>query len=237
MKFMLLAVLIASGGAGTVFATTSNSENYEATQMELGASAPLNGCSDMYCAQASIGNMTTGDSSSAGGTAKFGTVTKGEPLLEVIVSEGESNLGILTTERTATKTTTVQVRSYLSGGYVLQMVGDAPKYGNHTLSTPSSPTESDPGSEQFGINAVANTTPDVGADPVQIPSSEMSFGTVENGYKTANLFQYASGDVIARSVTESGRTDYTVSMIVNVSNATPAGHFSSDFSAVVVPVY
>lgn len=236
-KFMLLAVAIIGGGAGTAYATTSNSSNYQATQLELGASAPLSGCSEQFCAQASIGNMTTGKATNGTTTAHFGSVTKGEPLLEVIVDEGESNLGVLTTERTATKITTVQVRSYLSDGYVLQIVGDPPKYKDHTLTTPSSPTASDPGTEQFGINATANTTPEVGADPVQVPSSEMSFGAVEDAYKGANLFKYASGDVVARSETESGRTDYTISMIVNISNSTPAGHFSGDFSAVVIPSF
>ena len=233
----LLAVLIVIASTSTALATTSSSNNYQVTETEFGVGSTSESCSAAYCAKTSIGDMTSGDSKSAGGSAKFGSVTEAEPLLEVIIDPGVSNLGVLTTESTATKTMTVRVRNYLSGGYTLQILGDPPKYGNHTLSTPSTPTASTPGTEQFAINAAANTTPNVGAGPVQVPSDQMSFGIVNDDYKVPNLFKYTSGSVVAHSPTESGRTDYTISMIVNISNSTPAGHFSGDFSAVVIPVY
>jgi len=183
--------------------------------------------------------MTAETGKSATSTAKFGSIsaTDSDPLLEVIVDSGASNLGTLTTESTAYKSMTVRVRTYLSDGYVLQIVGNPPKYGDHTLATPTTPTSALPGTEQFGINATTNTTPNVGADPLQVPSSQTSFGVVNDNYKLANKFQYISGDEVARSESESGRTDYTISMIVNVSNSTPAGHYTGDFSAVVIPVY
>lgn len=234
---MLLAVVLAGGGTATALATTSRSTNYQTTEMQLGTTSSLESCSGQYCAKATIGDMTTGISTSTNNSAKFGSVTEGEPLLEVIIGEGESNLGVLNTENTATKTMTVQIRNYLSDGYVLQIMGNAPKYGGHTLNAPSTPTQARAGTEQFGINAAANTTPEVGASPVQVPSTATSFGVVGDDYHTPNLFKYTSGDVVARSQSESGRTDYTISMIVNISNATPAGHYSGDFSAVVIPVY
>ena len=49
------------------------------------------------------------------------------------------------------------------------------------------------------------------------------------------MFKYANGDAVARSTVETGRTDYTISMVINVSSATPAGHYSADYSAIVVP--
>lgn len=237
-KYILLAVLIAiNGGAGTAFATTSNSAHYQVTESEFGATDSKQNCSSQYCAKVSLGDLGTGSGASGTTSAHFGTITDDEPLLEVIVDPGVSNLGDLAAETTATKTMIVRVRSYLSGGYTMQIVGSPPKYGNHTLSTPTTPTSSSPGTEQFAINAAANTIPNVGAAPVQVPSSQTSFGTVDDDYKTPNLFKYVSGDVVGRSQTSSGRTDYTISMIVNISNATPAGHYTGDFSAVVVPVY
>ena len=181
--------------------------------------------------------MGAGDSKTAGGSAKFGSITPDEPSLDVIIEPGQSFLGDLSTEQTATKTTIVKVRSYLSNGYFVQVSGDPPKYGGHTLSTPASPALSQPGTEQFGINVVANTSPSVGANPVQVPSSDFSFGQAFSGYNTANRFQYRSGDTIASSSVASGQTDYTISMIVNISNLTPSGHYSGDFAAVVVPMY
>jgi hypothetical protein len=110
-------------------------------------------------------------------------------------------------------------------------------YSGHVLNTPSTPTAALPGTEQFGINATVNTVPNVGTDPVQIPSDQVSFGKVNDDYRIQNKFKYLSGDNVARSDTQSGETDYTISMIVNISNSTPAGHYSGDFSAVVIPVY
>jgi len=238
-KWVLLAVVLVHGNSPAVQAvsSTSNSNNYQITETQFGASSSTQSCSGQYCAQASIGDMVAGTSASIKNIAQFGSVTEGEPLLEVIVEPGESNLGVLTTERTASKTTTVHIRNYLSGGYVLQIIGDPPKYDKHALSTPSSPTAAQSGTEQFAINAAANTVPQLGAAPVQVPSEQMSFGFVEEDYRVPNLFKYISGDVIARSQTESGQTNYTISMIVNISNATPAGRFAGDYAAVVIPVY
>lgn len=235
-RFAMLAVLIAAGSAGTaIAATTSNSTNYEASEMQFNAGSQES-CSSAYCATASIGDTDGGTRSSAS-TAAFGDSAGTEPMLEVIVDPGESDLGVLTTERTATKSMVVRIRNYLSNGYTLQITGTPPKYANHTLATPTSPTASQQGTEQFGINATANTMPSVGALPVQVPSGEFSFGTVDEEYATSNLFKYSSGDAVARSTSQSGRTDYTISMLINISNATPAGHYAGDFAAVVIPVY
>lgn len=241
---ILLAVFLSVGsstgssmGTGTAFAVTSSSSNYQVTETQFNAGSSLQSCSGQYCAKTSIGDTAVGSAASADVTAQFGPITSKDPLLEVIVEAGASNLGVLTTEGTATKTTTVRIRNYLSGGYVLQIVGDPPKYNGHPLNTSSTPVPSVPGTEQFGINAALNTTPSVGAMPVQVPSDQTSFGVVAQNYRSANMFMFNSGDVVARSVTASGQTNYTISMIVNISSATPAGHYSGDFSAVVIPVY
>jgi hypothetical protein len=218
-------------------AAISSSSSYQVTETEFGAGSSAQTCSGQYCSQTSIGDMSASSSTTAAYSAKFGTITSSEPLLEVIVEPGTSDLGVLTAEHTATKTMVVRIRNYLSGGYTLQIAGDAPKVGTHTLNVPTTPTASAPGTEQFAINAVANTTPSVGAGPVQVPSDQTSFGVVADDYHTPNLFKYASGGVVARSNSESGRTDYTISMIVNISNKTPAGHYSGDYAAIVIPVY
>lgn len=219
------------------FALSSTSQNYQIVEQEFGAGSSLESCSGQYCARTSIGDLAVGSATSQTISAEFGSITPSEPSLEVIIDPGVSNLGELSTETTASKTMIVRVRSYLSNGYYMQINGEPPKYGDHTLATPSSPTASTPGVEQFAINLVANTVPSVGAGPVQVPSSEFSFGEIEPAYATANLFKYSNGEIVARSDTESGRTDYTVSMIVNISSATPAGKYNGDFSAVVVPAF
>lgn len=234
---VLFAALVVVSGASTAFATTSKSSNYSVTETEFNAGASLNSCSGNYCARTTLGEVSTGNASSATKSTTFGAIVPGEPSLDLIIETGVSDLGELSSTRTATKTMNVKIRSYLSDGYTLQIVGSAPKYGGYTISTPSSPTASVKGTEQFAINVAANTVPSVGANPVQVPDDTISFGEVTDNYKQANMFMYNSGDVVGLSQTQSGQTDYTISMIVNVSNTTPAGHYSADFAAVVTPVY
>lgn len=236
-RLLLLAAVFAGATTGTVLATTSSSNNYQATEMEFGSGANVNSCSGQYCARVSIGDMTDGKEMKTESTAAFGDLVDNEPRLEMIVDPGPSNLGVLTTEHTATKETTVRVLTYLSTGYELQIIGDPPKYDNHTLATPTTPTESVVGREQFAINAAVNSSPSVGKALVQVPSGEFSFGVLTTDYSQPNLFKYISGDVIARSLSASGRTDYTISMIVNISNSTPAGHYTGEFAAVAIPIF
>lgn len=235
---IVFATLVAFVGVGTAFAQSSESSNYQVVETEFGASTREESCSGQYCATVSIGgDPSTGDSASAGSTATFGPITGIDPLLEVIVEQGESNLGDLSTLSPGTKTMLVKVRSYLSDGYVLQIAGEAPSNGVHSLNTLTTPTASDPGTEQFGLNLANNTNPDIGAAPAQFPDAQTSFGFADDDYSTPDLFMFSSGDEVARSETASGRTEYTVSIIVNISNTTPAGDYSGDFSAVVIPLF
>ncbi|HEY1085822.1 MAG TPA: hypothetical protein VGE34_03810 [Candidatus Saccharimonadales bacterium] len=238
-KLLTLSVgaVIAMLSGSTAFAEVPTSPKYQLPESQFGVGSLDQSCSSQYCSTFSVGDPVSGTTKSAGSTAQFGTIVDDTPSLEVIVESTGSNVGVLSAERTATKTMTVKVLSYQSNGYTLQIVGNPPKYGDHVLKTPASPTDSQPGTEQFGINAVANSFPSVGADPVQVPSSQMSFGKPTDNYNIANKFMYQDGDVVGSSDKESGRTDFTISMIVNVSNGTPAGQYAGDFSAVVVPVY
>ena len=232
-----MSALLVLLGAPAVLADTSSSTHYQVSDSQFGSSSGDQNCSGQYCAQAGLGSSAAGDSASANNTATFGSITNSDPLLEVIVSNDSSNLGTFAAEGTSTKTMTVKIRNYLSSGYTLQITGTPPKIASHTLRALTTPTASSPGTEQFGINAVDNSTPNIGADPVQVPSNQTSFGIVNDNYSTANRYMYSSGDDVARSTKSSGETDYTISMIVNVSNTTPAGNYTSDFSAVVIPVY
>lgn len=218
----------------SVLAVTSSSENYQLTETQFDGGTVGAGCSGNYCAQTTFGDpsLSVGKSSAA-----FDPKPEDTPALEVIIDPGKSNLGVLTTEHTATNTTTIRVRNNLSEGYVVQILGAPPAFGKHALHTSPTPVASKPGVELFGINVVANTTPLVGSAPAQIPGGQGVFGDAVAGYNTPNLFKYVSGEIVARSTVSSGRTDYTVSMVVNISNTTPAGKYAADFSALVIPTY
>lgn len=236
---MLLFVAIFLSATGTVYATTSSSSNYKVSETQFGGGSTQQTCSTQYCAQVTLGN-TSSNNQPVSTSASFDPIApdSNDPRLDMIVETGSSNLGDLSTEQTATKTVIVRIRNYLNdGGYALQVIGNPPAFKNHTLTTPAVPTASNPGTEQFGLNVVTNTSPSLGANPVQVPSDGMTFGEAADNYKTANQFMYNSGDTVAHSVLKTGRTDYTISIIVNIAPDTPAGNYTSQFAAVAVPVY
>lgn len=232
----LVVAVIATvyGVVDTAYANTLTSPNYQLTETQFGNSSTIDGCSEEYCsAQVSIGdNLAAGPS-----TATFEDVTVNEPFIEVIIEAGESNLGVLSLNTTATKTMGIKIRNYLSEGYALQIHGEPPRFGDHTLAALGQSSAPRAGTEQFGLNVVANTAPSVGANPVQVPDNGTIFGVAADGYNTPNLYKYVSGDNVARSTAETGRTDYIISMIVNVAGNTPAGEYTTDFMAMVVPAF
>jgi hypothetical protein len=242
-RFMVaLALVLSLGSASPVAADTqqSHSSNYSVSDVQIGGNgSALKDCSTSYCARESLGDTVVGSGSSANYSAQFGTFTTDQPLLEVIVDGGPQDVGVLQPDTTATVNDTIKIRSYLSSGYTLYITGAAPSQGVHHLTTLTSgcPCSSQPGHEQFGINLAANTTPNIGSGPMQVPSGVFSFGTVNTNYGQSNKFQYVNGDAVANSVKSTGETDYTLSMILNISNVTPAGKYTGSFSAVVVPIF
>ncbi|MBX6334098.1 hypothetical protein IRY61_02010 [Candidatus Saccharibacteria bacterium] len=229
--------MVFAGTAAASSESSSSSPNYIITEAQFGAGAATNDCSENYCANMSVGDTAAGLMESKSYIARAGGTTTDEPLLEVAASGGFANLGTLDPGRTAALTMTVSVRNYLTGGYVMQIAGSPPGYESYQIPRLEEPTFSTPGVEQFGINLVANNSPAIGADPVQVPSGDISFGRVTESYAIPDKFMYKDGDVVAFSETDSGRTDYTISMILNISNATPKGGYTSIFSAVVAPSY
>jgi len=235
-----LSVLICVGAVGMAAADTASSSNYMVSETQFGSGSALEQCSGSYCARSATGDLVNGQAKSDNYGARFGSVTTADPYLEVYTSGGLSDLGTLDIDRTATATAQISVRNYM-GGYVMQITGRPPSQGSHELkamdSDPQCPCTSQMGAEQFGINFIANTAPSVGANPTQVPSNTFSFGQAATDYDTPNLFKYVEGDIVAQSNISSGQTDYTLSMIFNVSNVTPGGQYTGSYSAVVVPTY
>ena len=213
-----------------VFASQSNSSHYSVDEVFFGAGGQLNACSSSYCSKQSAGESGVGASSSSSYRSQAGFNTDRTPYLAFTVTGTSTNLGVLSVGSAATTTATFSVKSYLAGGYVVQTASDPPTNSlpsapmMHALTTP---TASSPGTEQFGINLVANTSPTTfGANPGQVPDSTFGFGTAATGYNTPNLFKYVKGDTVAQSLKSSGETDYTISYLFNISNVTAAGQYT-----------
>jgi len=79
------------------------------------------------------------------------------------------------------------------------------------------------GTDQFGINLVANTTPAVGADP----SGTSPIGSVNSPYDTADKFAFNSGDPVASAGSFVNPTIFTVSYIANISSSVAAGTYTT----------
>lgn len=234
--FVALLLGLAFVQYGLAAADTTSSSHYKVSDTQFNAGSGQ-GCSATYCASSSAGDTTVGKSSSSNYSVQFGPNPDNVPLLEVILLGGTRNLGVLDADHTATSTNTLKIRDYSSRGYAVQVVGEPPSQGTHEINNLAAPTTSHPGAEQFGINLVANTAPKVGANPVQTPRGNINAGQPTDNYGATNLFTYNNNDIIAQSLATSSEVEYTISMILNVSNNTPLGHYGGIFSIVVVPSY
>ena len=219
------------------FAQTS-STNYKVEESHFGPGGQLDANSTNYNSQQSVGEETIGNTSSTNYQANAGFNTKDDPYLEVYVTGGNTDLGTLSPSSTSTTTSTFYVRAYLASGYSVIMDSDPPTYNTHQITPMASQAAASPGTEQFGINLKANTSPTTfGADPSQAPDSSFGYGYATPGYDTANVYKYNKGDVIARSDKSSGRTDYTISYIYDISSLSLAGEYVFTQDLIVIGTY
>lgn len=210
-------------------APTYVSPNYGVDEVFLGSGGVNDASSANFRARASLGDTGVGNSSSLNYQAYGGFTTTPDPYIELIVNPVSTELGYLSPSSTASTSATFLVRTYLASGYSVVNGSDPPVAtitgGSHTLTALSTPTSPAAGTEQFGINLVANSSPTVGANVQQIPDNTYSFGQVTADYSTANLFKYVKGDSIAYSSQSSGSTQYTVSYMYNIADVTPGGEY------------
>lgn len=227
------------GGSGDVVRAIS-STNYKINEDSLGnGGSGTTGASNSYQVQDSVGGSAgIGDSSSTNFQTKSGPVTTDDPNLSVSLNTSSVALGALQTSLTRTGTANFTVLNYTSYGYIVQIIGSPPSNGARTLQAMSTNAASAAGTEQFGINLVANTSPTtLGADPVQTPNATFSFGTAAANYNTANSYRYVAGETIASAPKSSGTTSYTMSYIANIGINTPGGSYSGNQTIVVVGTY
>ena len=219
-------------------AQEASSPNYKVDELFIGTGGTNDSASPSYQGRASIGDLGVGNSASTNFQAYASFTTTGDPVLEVVVSGVTLDLGTLSASTTASGTATFSVRTYLASGYVVITRGVPPtSEGGATITPLSGGGAVAVGTEQFGMNLKDNSTPNIGAEVVQIPDSSFSYGYASSGYDTVNNFRYNTGDTIAQSDSSSGQTDYTISYIVNISPITEAGLYVFSQDLVVVGTY
>lgn len=222
------------------------STHYQFVESTIGAGGLLQSSSANFQTSESLGDNVIGHSSSANFQLNGGSQTTADPALTFGITQPTVNFNSFSPTAATTATSAFSVIDYTSYGYAVLITGSPPTLGGHTIAAMASTGSSTPGTEQFGINLVANTSPATfGANPVQKPDATFSYGTTNSstcstitpGYGTTNQFKYVAGDTIAASCKSSGETDYTISYLVNVGSLTPAGQYSSNQQLICIGTY
>jgi len=240
-RFFVSVTALAIFFAAPSVAAQYSSTNYQTNELFFGTGGDLDASSTNYKAQTAAGGLAVGSTSSANYQAFSGFLTPNEPFLEMSINTSTVNLGDLDAASTKTGTANFHVRAYLDSGYTVQTMSQPPTVTGTTATLAPMTTlgSSSVGTEQFGINLRANTSPATfGADPVPLPDSSFATGQAATGYNTANQYKYAVGDVIAQtSVNGWGMTVYTLSYIANIAELSEAGQYIMIQDLVVVATY
>ena len=133
------------------------------------------------------------------------------------------DMGELTNDQTLVAKSQMAVGTNASGGFAITVYGTPPAAGTSVIDTPTTPTVSQPGTNQFGINLVQNTLPAIGSDPEGIWANAQPTGD----YGQPNKYKYTSGDVVASSPNVSLMKKFTVSYIFNSSPNLRAGVYTT----------
>lgn len=225
-----------------VFAQSTSSTNYKTNEYYFGTGGEADLNSASYKARGSAGSLGVGVGTSTNYIGQSGFVTAQEEYLEMVVTASTVNLGNLTTTSTGSGTANFYIRTYTSSGYFVKTISSSPTYGAKSLNAMSVGGSSTVGTEQYGINLVANnvataTPTNFGVAPALQPNSGFAYGVAASGYGTPNQFKYNAGDTIATSPKGIGQTNYTISYIANISAISPAGFYSVNQVLVVVASY
>src|ERR1700741_1585470 len=171
-KYTALFLVVICVLQAPVFAQSSTSTNFKVDEYQFGTGANNDLNSTNYNANASVGSLGVGRSSSTNYDAEAGFITPSEPFLELFVNNTNVDLGNLDTSSTGTGQGVFWVRTYLSSNYVVQTMSQPPtSEGDKILTAKSTLGAPSTGTEEFGINLVDNSSPNIGADPLNVPDN------------------------------------------------------------------
>ena len=134
-----------------------------------------------------------------------------------------TDMGTLSESSTLKAQSQMAVGTNASGGFAITANGGSMSAGSNVIDSLATPAESRQGTNQFGINLVANNSPQVGSDPEgtwanAVPSAD---------YGQPNRYKYVSGDTVAYSPNVSLMKKFTVSYIVNASPSLKPGVYTT----------
>jgi hypothetical protein len=134
-----------------------------------------------------------------------------------------TDMGELSSNKTLTAQSQMAVGTNASGGFAITANGYPMSAGSSVIDSPSVPTESKPGTNQFGMNLVENNAPSIGKNP----EGEWANAVASSDYSIANKYKYVPGDTVAFSPNVSLMKKFTVSYILNSNPNLRAGVYST----------
>jgi len=134
-----------------------------------------------------------------------------------------TDMGTLNSSSTLKAQSQMAVGTNASGGFAITANGTPMSAATNVIDSPSSPTESTPGKNQFGINLVENTDPAIGKNP----EGDYANAIASPNYSVPNMYMYVPGDVVAYSPNVSLMKKFTVSYILNASPNLRAGVYTT----------
>ena len=134
-----------------------------------------------------------------------------------------TDMGTLDSKTTLKAQSQMAVGTNASGGFAITANGTPMSAATNVIDSPSSPTESTPGKNQFGINLVENNDPEIGENP----EGEWTNAIASPNYSVPNMYMYVPGDVVAYSPNVSLMKKFTVSYILNASPSLRAGVYTT----------
>jgi hypothetical protein len=235
VECLIVAIAVVGIFMPGVGAESLQSPTYRIDESSIGTSDPLDVQSNSYGLTSGTGDIGVGNSASSNYQVNAGSKTSADPVLAFSVDASSTSFGDFSPTSTAATTLTFQVKDYTTYGYVVQIYGTGPTYNGHEITPMASTGPSQVGTEQFGINLVANTSPaNIGANP---DNGEFGNGSVETEYSNANNYRYVSGETIASAPGDSGETNYTVTFIANVGPLTPGGSYKVSQTLIATGTY
>lgn len=225
ITFFLLTVFVFA--VQVVSSALMSSSSYQITSDVIGVSGSESTTSTTYQIRDTIGETiataATSSSSNYGLKSGFRQVQSVQTLT-FSVSTSTLAFGDLSASSVTTATHTMSIVTNAFNGFSITVSGNTLTKGTDTITAiGATEASSSAGSEQFGINLVANTSPSVGS----APSGTSPIGSAANHYNTANRFAFQSGNTVATSTGPVNSTTLTVSYIANISSSTEGGEYST----------
>lgn len=138
------------------------------------------------------------------------------------VSGDYVNFGNLSDTAAKSGTTQMLTATNAGNGFAITVNGTTMVSGTHDITALSAADVSRPGTSQFGLNLVANTTPSVGANPQGSGNASPAVG-----YNTPNFFRFIPGDVVANDNDTDAYRLFTTSYLVNIPKGQAVGVYVS----------